>query len=355
MHEAEVVLGSRQEPAMAVRTTLSPFDHHRRLVAAIRPRQAWAGQPLPAWRRRLRRTVAELTGYARIDAQERCPLAVRSLWRREVPEGVIEKIRFTVEPGCDAVAFVCVPQGAVGRLPWMICLQGHSSGAHNSIRVERDDNALPLAVEGDRDFAYSAMANGCAALCLEQRNFGERRHRPENKTDCFEASMQALHLGRTTLGERVYDVDRAIDYLLGRDDVDRRRIGVMGNSGGGTTSVFAAALLPRLACAMPSCYLCTFADSILAMHHCCCNFVPGLQLEAEMADVLGLFAPRPLVVVAGREDPIFPIAATRKAFKQVQAIYAAAGAADRVALVVGPEGHRFYAEPAWKAARRLFA
>ena len=66
-----------------------------------------------------------------------------------------------------------------------------------------------------------------------------------------------------------------------------------------------------------------------------------------MADVMGLFAPRPVVIVAGTDDEIFPVAATRRQFRQLKAIYKAAGAADRCQLVVGPEGHRFYADLAW--------
>ena len=71
-----------------------------------------------------------------------------------------------------------------------------------------------------------------------------------------------------------------------------------------------------------------------------------------MADVLGLFAPKPVVVVAGKEDDIFPIAATRRAFKDLRRIYAAHGAADRCHLVEGDGGHRFYADDAWPVMLR---
>jgi dienelactone hydrolase len=154
-------------------------------------------------------------------------------------------------------------------------------------------------------------------------------------------------LGRTMIGERVFDVDRGLDYLTTRNDVDRGRIGVMGNSGGGTISLFSAALLDRIAFAMPSCYFCTFKDSIMSIYHCPDNFIPGLLQVAEMADIMGLFAPKPLVIVAGEEDEIFPIGATRSAFADLQVIYSAAGAADRCHLVIGKGGHRFYADQAW--------
>jgi dienelactone hydrolase len=167
--------------------------------------------------------------------------------------------------------------------------------------------------------------------------------------------MHALMLGRTLLGERVYDVDRGIDYLASRGDADMRRVGVMGNSGGGTISLFAAALLPRIAFAMPSCYFCTFRDSIMSIYHCADNYIPGLLQVAEMSDIMGLFAPKPVVLVAGREDPIFPIAATQRAFKALKRIYDACGAKAHCHLVIGNGGHRFYAEDAWPVMMKEMA
>ncbi|MFW6146063.1 MAG: alpha/beta hydrolase family protein [Planctomycetota bacterium] len=332
---------------------VSPSVHHRRLMEQTTPAMAFNAADPDGWRRRLRATVADLLGR-RPDA--RPALNVRSLWRRQVEAGTIEKIVFTAEPAADVPAFVCLPAGAEPPYTWAICVQGHSTGMHNSIAVDRDDNTAAIEVAGDRDFALTAMAHGLAALCIEQRSFGERREQSQEQTGggkCQEAACQALLLGRTLIGERVWDVDRGIDYLLTRDDVRADRIGVMGNSGGGTTTLFAAATLDRLAWAMPSCYFCTFAASIMSLHHCECNYVPGLLTVAEMADILGTFAPRPVVVVAGEQDPIFPIGATRTAFADLERIYGAFDAADRCRLVVGPEGHRFYAEPAWKALLEL--
>jgi len=136
-------------------------------------------------------------------------------------------------------------------------------------------------------------------------------------------------------------------------------VGVMGNSGGGNTALFSTALLPRIAFAMPSCYFFTFRDSLMAIYHCMDNYIPGLIQFAEVSDVTGLFAPKPMVVVAGREDPIFPFPATRRAFRELRKVYSAHGAADRCHLVVGSGGHRIYADGAWpvmlKEIRRLQA
>ena len=282
--------------------------------------------------------------------KHRCPLNVRTLWKRRHKLGLIEKIIFTSEPYADVVAYVCLPMDAQPPYTFTICLQGHTTGMHNSIAVRQDDETRRIEVPGDRDFGLGCMRRGIAALCIEQRSFGERsEHRQKYvaKHGCHDATMQALMLGRTLIGERVYDVDRGIDYLASRGDANMDCVGVMGNSGGGTISLFSAALLPRLAFAMPSSYFCTFRDSIMSIYHCMDNYIPGLLKFAEMSDIMGLFAPKPVVIVAGKEDNIFPVRATRRAFRELQHIYDACGAKDRCHLVVGSGGHRFYADNAW--------
>jgi len=326
---------------------LSPSEVHRRLMSEVAPGLAYDGGDVGEWQGRLRERLRELLGDM---PAERCDLAARSLWKREHPLGAIEKVAFTSEPFADVTAYVCLPKDAAPPYAFMICVQGHSSGMHNSIAFEREDETKPLEIEGDRDYGIQCMRRGLGALCIEQRSFGERREqKQENQFPgmCHDAAMHALMLGRTLIGERVFDVDRGIDYLASRGDADMKSVGIMGNSGGGTTSVFSAATLSRIAFAMPSCYFCTFRDSIMSIRHCTCNFVPGMLAVAEMSDLLGLFAPRPVVVVAGKDDEIFPIAATRRAFGDLQRIYDASGAKDRCHLVVGDGGHRFYADDAW--------
>lgn len=316
-------------------------------MAELRPRLAYDGGDVVAWQNRLRRKLRSLLGYA---SGPKTPLNVQQIWRRAHPLGIIEKIVFTSEPFADVPAYVCLPKNARPPYTFMICLQGHSTGMHVSIGVQRDDETQPFDSPGDRDFALGCMARGIAALCIEQRSFGERREQMQQKVSphgCHDAAMQALLVGKTLISERVYDVDRGIDYLATRGDADMRRIGVMGNSGGGTITIYAAALLPRLAFAMPSCAFCTFRDSIGSIYHCADNYVPGILTVADMGDVLGLFAPRPAVVVAGRDDDIFPLGSVQTAFAQLHRIYAAAGAADACRLVIGAGGHRFYADDAW--------
>jgi dienelactone hydrolase len=326
----------------------SPSIVHRAWTAQTVPGMRYAGDDVAEWQRRLRARLVELLGYGRLQGP-RGPLNPRSFWRREHPLGSIEKIVFTAEAGADVPAYVCLPKQAEPPYLWFICLQGHTTGMHNSIGVDYEETT-PIDVEGDRAFALGCMARGIAALCIEQRSFGLRREfiQPQHLDYlCHQAAMNALVLGTTLLAERLFDVDRAIDYLTSRGDVDMDRFGVMGESGGGTVALFSAALLPRVRAAMPVCSFSTFRDSIQAMFHCVCNYVPGILQVAEMGDIAGLIAPRPLVIVSGREDDIFPLGPAQAEFARVQAIYDAAGAPGNCQHVVGEGGHRFYADDAW--------
>jgi hypothetical protein len=340
---------------MARALALSPSLAHRPLLNS-EPRLGYRGGPLGPWQRKLRRELARLIGLDRFP-ERRPPLAARTLWQRRHPLGTISKVSFRCEAGADALAYVCLPHAARPPYRFMICLQGHTTGAHVSIGLSLDEKRTEI-VEGDRDFALACMQRGIAALALEQRGFGGRAERLQARRSfhnpCHDTAMRALMLGRTLLGERVYDVDRAIDYLASRRDADLSLLGVMGNSGGGAVAMYAAGLLPRVGFVMPSSAFCTFRDSIMSVHHCSDNYVPGLYEVADMADVLGLAAPRPAIVVGSTNDPLFPLRGVRRAYRQLRTIYAAAGAEQRLRLVVGAEGHRFYAERAFPLALPFF-
>ena len=149
-------------------------------------------------------------------------------------------------------------------------------------------------------------------------------------------------LGQTLIGWRVWDVMRTIDYIATRPELDASRVGCMGISGGGTTTLFSAALEPRIRAALVSGYLNTFRDSVGSLVHCIDNYVPGILTWAEMYEVAGLIAPRPLFVESGEKDPIFPIRASVESFTSVRDIYGVFGAGDRVEQEVFPAEHVFW-------------
>jgi hypothetical protein len=135
--------------------------------------------------------------------------------------------------------------------------------------------------------------------------------------------------------------------------VDMEQVLCMGNSGGGTTTFYAACVDDRIKLAMPSCSVCEFDDSIISKHHCCCNYVPGIRRYFEMGDMAGLIADRKLVMVCGVQDPDFPIEGVEKSYLQACKVFESLGRGAVCRLVKGSEGHQFYPDLAWPIANML--
>lgn len=330
--------------------------HLPALIDAPR-RRAYPGGDYAEWRRGASARLTELLGWS----PPKCDLDIR-IESDRVESGIrYRRIVFTAEPGADVPAILATPVDAPKPPPLMLCIQGHTDGMSTSMGQYEGDFGKRNVVEFEMDFAVQALRQGFAALAYEQRCFGERTDQrgPDQKTfplGCHHASMNALILGRTMIGERVYDMRRAIDMVeqLGTDSgADLTRIGAVGSSGGGTTILFGGALEPRIQATLNITYLCTLKGCIGSIDHCTCNYIPGFANEFDLPDIAGLFAPKPMVVVAGDEDNIFPLAEVAEAFNQAKALYTAAGAEGAIELHVGHGGHRQFAAETWPIFRRL--
>ncbi|MCI8441930.1 MAG: hypothetical protein HFG27_05275 [Provencibacterium sp.] len=327
-----------------------PFEHNRSLLAAIPPALRYDGaKDFAGWQSRCTKKLEELLGLPLARCEED---RYTVEYTREEADYSETRFHFQSEPGYEVPAHLLVPKGAKGPLPVVICLQGHSTGMHISLGRPKFPNDEKTISGGDRNFAVRAVREGYCAIALEQRCFGECGGTPEGP-DCTNSSLTALLIGRTTIGERVWDVMRLIDVIERHiPQADSKRILCMGNSGGGTAAFYSACMEPRIRFCMPSCAVCTYGDSIAAMRHCACNYIPGIRKYFDMGDLAGLIAPRPLVIVAGREDPIFPLSGVRESFAEAQRLYAAAGNPQGCTLVIGEGGHRFYADDAWPVMHR---
>jgi len=232
----------------------------------------------------------------------------------------------------------------------MICLQGHSTGMHISLaRPKSEEDAEDIA--GDRGYAIQAVQEGYAALALEQRAFGECGG-TEKGPACNLPGSTALILGRSLIGERVLDVMRTIDLLeTGLFPVNGNNVSVTGNSGGGTTCIYAAAMDTRIAACMPSCAFCGYLASIGEQQHCLCNYIPGIARDFDMGDLAAMIAPRTFVAINGKLDRSFPLESAQEQLALAKIIYDQLGCSAKCRLEVGPEGHRYYAAIAWPALK----
>jgi dienelactone hydrolase len=282
------------------------------------------------WQKKLHAKVQELLGGF---PAERTALRPQTLEVREFPAYRREKFVFESRPGMMVLGYLLTPLKAKGPFAPVICVPGHGRGVDDivGVDIEGRDRTDKDPKGYEFDFAIQVVEHGLAAVAIEPLGFGCRRD-PVNARKglavkaCEPAAGEALLLGQTLLGWRVWDVMRTIDWIEARPELDAKRVGCMGISGGGTCTLFSAAMEPRIKAAMVSCYLNTFRDSIFAMNHCVDNYVPGILNWAEMYDVAGLIAPRALFAESGEKDTIFPIAGSLQSYGRVKAMYDVFGA-----------------------------
>lgn len=328
---------------------LLPEEHMHTLVNNEKPAFHYEGGDLAAWQKKAREKLGELLGLGEIE-KAACPLECEIKYDRYAEDLDCReiRIRYTTEENVTVPCHICIPKDAKGPLPVMIALQGHSTGMHISLGRPKYERDVATISGGDRDFVKRAIKEGIIAIAMEQRCFGECGE-IGGTTNCKMTGLRAIMLGRTIIGERVWDISRLID-LLERDFkglMDTDKIICLGNSGGGTATTYAAAMDTRIKIAVPSCAVCRYGDSIAAMDHCACNYVPYIAKFFDMGELCQMVAPRSLIVVNGVADDIFPIAGAKACIEVAKIAYEKNGAADRLHHVIGEAGHRFYADATW--------
>lgn len=306
--------------------------------------QATTRAEAEAWQKTLRVKLTELLGGF---PSRRAPLDPTVLETREFTRYRREKVVFNSRPGVSVLAYVLTPRDAKPPARTMICLPGHGRGVDDIVGIDDKGHDRSDKSGYQHDFAIQVVEAGMAAVAIEPMAFGCRRdpvnaRRGLTANACQPSAGGALLVGQTMIGWRVWDVMRTLDYIGTRHELDATRAGCLGISGGATVTLFSAALDERIRVAMVSGYLNTFRDSIGSLSHCIDNYVPGILEWAEMYDVAGLVAPRPLFVESGEKDTIFPIKASLASFAKVREIYRVFGAEDRVAQEVFPDEHLFW-------------
>ena len=324
-----------------------PVAYSRELYAAL-PRQmgfqARTRTEAEAWQKRLGGKLTELVGGFPATRQ---PLRPVTLETRAFPGYRREKVVFDSHQGVSVLAYVLVPAGAPRPAPVMICVPGHGRGVDDIVGIDDQGRDRTDKAGYQHDFAIQVAEAGMAAVAIEPLGFGCRRdpraaRQSLSRSSCNPSAGGALLVGQTMVGWRVWDVIRTVDYIQTRSDLDASRVGCMGISGGGTITVFATALEPRLKAALVSGYLNTFRDSIGSLSHCIDNYVPGILSWAEMYDIAGLIAPRSLFAETGERDNIFPLAASQESFDRVRAIYRVFGAEQQFDTEIFPDEHAFW-------------
>jgi dienelactone hydrolase len=294
------------------------------------------------------RLITLLSGFP----ATRCDLRAEVTERRELREGIRETVMFQSRENLSVFGYLLLPHDRKRRAPVIVCIPGHGRGVDDIVGIAEDGSQRERPGGYQNDFALQAVANGYAAFAIEPFGFGHRRDDRARRSGAGSSSCQpsagaAFLFGQTMVGWRTWDVMRAIDYLQTRLEIDTARVACMGISGGGTITLFATALEPRIQVGVVSGYFNRFADSIMSIPHCIDNYVPGILNHCEMADIAGLIPPRALFVESGTKDDIFPIAATRAAVEDARRIFQRFGVPEKLGFEEFEGEHQFWGKGAF--------
>ncbi len=240
----------------------------------------------------------------------------------------IEKLLLQTRSDVWATAHAYVPDPAKGKVPAVLVVHGHWAGARRDPVVQA--RCLGL------------VKLGFFVLAIDAFGAGERH--PDVAKGGYHGALIGSTLwpaGQSLLGLQVYDNRRAVDYLLTRPEVDGERLGITGASGGGNQTMYAGALDERFAAVVPVCSVGTY-QAYLKAACCVCEVLPGALRFTEEGDVLGLVAPRALMVINATMDAFqFSVGQAKKSLERTKAIFKLFLAEDKLTHAVFESPHAY--------------
>ena len=312
------------------------------LAAALGPVAAAGASSQPAGRQtqmsspaRRRRELYALLGDL---PDRRRPIAGRKDGEETRDGYVLERWTLDLNGVEPVPAYVARPAAVSGRVPAVLFNHSHGGG----YTIGKKEFVEGRSYLQPTPYAKELTDRGYIALCIDHWVFGERSHTSE--ADTFKAM---LWQGQVLWGMMVYDSLRALDFLLERPDVDPRRVATIGISMGSTMAWWVAALDERVTVTVDICCLTDF-HTLLAKKglglHGVYYYVPALLKHFTTSQINALIAPRAHLALAGLQDPLTPVEGLDIIDRELQAVYAAGGYADRWRLLRYDVGHMETAE-----------
>lgn len=169
------------------------------------------------------------------------------------------------------------------------------------------------------------------------------------------AGVQCQPLGDSIARYFLHDAMRALDYMRARPEIDPGRIGVTGNSGGGTQSCLMMLADPRIAAAAPGTFVMSRETYMWTGGAQDSEQIwPGFTTAGfDHEDVLLAMCPKPVRVLAVKYD-FFPIEGTRRTVERCQRLWRLCGHPSDVDLVEDQFVHN-YTPKLIDAATEFFA
>ena len=310
---------------MSTDQMLSPdsraFDY--RNYETVMPLPQWGD--LAQWKKERQQIRRHLLSCAGLNEQTAAFKAKGRVIRRFRHEGVIvENICIEALPGLYVVGNLYRPQV---KKPVPLILHPHGHAMHA--------RTVPLDMYSVPHRAMNSALLGCAAFAYSMIGFDHDTMQLEHRSLLSGPEKGAANaLGLSMFGLQLNNSIKALDYLLSRQEIDAKRVGCTGESGGATQTYFLAAVDERVRVVAPA--------VMLSGHFqggCVCENAPQLHLRYSNLQYAGLIAPRPLLLTGCTGD--WTHHARERELPTMQRLYALYGAPENIDLFYQDEIHNY--------------
>lgn len=256
---------------------------------------------------------------------EKTPLKPVIHGKIERDDYTIEKVFFASMPGHYVSGNLYRPKGKSGKLPAVLFAHGHwANGRLHDAGIAKAKQEVADGGEGTIESgryplqALPAMLArlGCVVFVYDMVGVADSKSIPHAAG--FADAQDELRL-QSAMGLQTWNSIRAYDFLESLPDVDPKRIGMTGASGGGTQTFILCAIDDRPAVAFPAVMVSTGMQG-----GCVCENCSYLRIGTGNVEFAGLFAPKPLGMSgAGKRDWTREI--ETKGLPELKALYGLVG------------------------------
>ena len=302
------------------------------------------------------------------------PCPVERLERVEEEGYTRYKFRMETLPQVYMPFYMLVPEGVSAEKPAraMIAVPAHGANKDTVAGVPANRAVREKLAKSPKEaYGLELVKRGYVALCPDSPGYGERIEPlprevrafapPSPKSaggedtsvpdplgcSCKDLAQTAEALGLSLTALEIWDLMRLTDFATGQREIDGKRIGCAGFSGGGQYAMWLAAMDDRIQAAVVSGYVHGYYDSILDVHLCPCNYAPKLWRLGDISDICSLIAPRPLFVENGMDDPLNGyrgIAGPKEQVDKIRKAYQLYGREENLMHAMPEGGHQWYGE-----------
>ncbi|HID22898.1 MAG TPA: acetylxylan esterase, partial [Planctomycetaceae bacterium] len=300
--------------------TKAIHEYFRRVVHRIAERTLADVKTKADWQKQRERRRRELLYMLGLDPlPEKTDLKATVTGTVEAEEFVVEKLHYQSLPGLYVTANFYRPKDLSGPVPTILYVCGHG-------RVKIDGVSYGNKANYQHHPAWFAR-HGYCCLILDSLQLGEIEgiHHGTYRYGMW----WWIARGYTPAGVEAWNCIRALDYLATRPEVDMKRIGVTGRSGGGIYTWWIAAVDDRPYALVPVAGITDLENYVVdgaIEGHCDCMFMVNTY-QWDFPLVAALAAPRPLLLSNSDKDRIFPLDGVMRLYWQIRRLYDLYGAA----------------------------